>query len=136
MIFFVSPTYAEGFSNTILEAMASGLPIVSTDSVGVRDCLTHEENALLTQPGDISALAEALKRLISDHDLRQKLAEKAENEVKTRYSWPVVAEQLEGVYKKLSKEKVDTEWQAKYNINNTLEDADLSCRFREDPHLL
>jgi len=41
--------------------MASGLPIVSTDCVGVRDCLTHKENALLTEQADISALAEALK---------------------------------------------------------------------------
>src|SRR3712207_7442293 len=42
---FVSPTYSEGFSNTILEAMASGLPIVSTRAVGVVDCLTDGVNA-------------------------------------------------------------------------------------------
>ena len=63
---FVSPTYAEGFSNTVLEAMACGLPIVSTNVVGVIDCLRHEVNALLTEPGDINAQAEAIKRLIHD----------------------------------------------------------------------
>lgn len=40
---FVSPTYAEGFSNTILEAMASGLPVVSTNVVGVRDCVRPDD---------------------------------------------------------------------------------------------
>ncbi|HEA28719.1 MAG TPA: glycosyltransferase family 1 protein [Leeuwenhoekiella sp.] len=133
---FVSPTYAEGFSNTILEAMASGLPIVSTDSVGVKDCLTHYENALLTKPSAISALAEALKELIYNEKLRRKLVEKALREVETKYSWPVVAEQLEAVYLNISNEKIDSGWQSKYNMKNTLADADLSCRFRKDPHLL
>lgn len=133
---FVSPTYAEGFSNTILEAMASGLPIVSTDSVGVRDCLTHNENALLTEPGVISELAEALKELISNGKLRQRLAKKAMDEVETKYSWPVVAEQLEAVYHKISKKEIDRGWESKYDMGNTLADADLSCRFRKDPHLL
>ena len=56
------PTYAEGFSNTILEAMASGLPVVSCHAVGVVDCLRDGENGLLVQPGDIPALAAALRR--------------------------------------------------------------------------
>ena len=43
---FVSPTWSEGFSNTILEAMASGLPIVAARAIGVVDCLTDRENAL------------------------------------------------------------------------------------------
>ena len=133
---FVSPTYAEGFSNTILEAMASGLPIVSTDSVGVRDCLTHQENALLTQPGAIVALAKALKELILNEKLREKLAKTAKKEVENKYSWPVVAEQLDAVYQKIFEENIDTEWQSKYDTSTTLADADLSCRFRKDPHLL
>ena len=57
---FVSPTYAEGFSNTILEAMATRLPIVSTRAVGVVDCLRHKENALLHEPGDVPGLTAAL----------------------------------------------------------------------------
>ena len=58
---FVSPTYAEGFSNTILEAMASRLAVVSCRSVGVVDCIRDGENGLLTEPGDRAGLAHALR---------------------------------------------------------------------------
>ncbi|MFD0936068.1 glycosyltransferase family 4 protein, partial [Methylobacterium trifolii] len=61
---FVSPTYAEGFSNTILEAMAAGLAVVSTHAVGVSDCLRDDENGLLVMPGDVPALARALTRVV------------------------------------------------------------------------
>ena len=71
---FVSPTYAEGFSNTILEAMAAGLAVVSCHAVGVSDCLRDEENGLLTMPGDVPALAAALTRIITDAALRRRLA--------------------------------------------------------------
>ena len=46
---FASPTYSEGFSNTILEAMAAGLPVASCEVVGVTDCLRHDDNGLLTE---------------------------------------------------------------------------------------
>ena len=63
---FISPTYAEGFSNTILEAMASGLPIVSTRTVGVVDCLEDGVNAALVEPGDVDALTRATQRMLHD----------------------------------------------------------------------
>ena len=56
---FASPTYAEGFSNTVLEAMASGLAIASCRSVGVVDCLRDGENAVLTEAGNVPAHADA-----------------------------------------------------------------------------
>ena len=88
---FVSPTYAEGFSNTILEAMATGLPTVSTHSVGVVDCLRDEDNALLVQPGDVTGLRSALVRLRDDDALRERLATAALAEVRERYTWGRVA---------------------------------------------
>ncbi len=71
---FASPTYAEGFSNTILEAMAAGLAVVSCHAVGVSDCLRDGENGLLTMPGDVPAQAQALTRVIRDTALRRSLA--------------------------------------------------------------
>ena len=61
----------------VLEAMSFGLPIATTPVGGIPDVLKHEENALLFNPGDIDAMAEALRRLLLDSDLRQRLADKA-----------------------------------------------------------
>ena len=133
---FVSPTYAEGFSNTILEAMASGLPIVSTQSVGVVDCLTDGVNAALVEPGDVDGLTQAIRTMIHDDAYRIRLAQQAYDDVLTKYSWPVVAEQLERIYQQLVATDVDTRWKEQLDIDAEVEEADLSCRFRQNPHLL
>ncbi len=133
---FVSPTYAEGFSNTILEAMASGLPIVSTRTVGVVDCLEDGTNAVLVEPGDVEALTQATQRMLHDETYRVELARRAYEEVLSKYSWPVVAEQLEGIYRKVRNTELDHTWQETFDIESTVAEADLSCRFRQDPHLL
>ena len=133
---FLSPTYAEGFSNTILEAMASGLPIVSTRTVGVVDCLQNEENALLVEAGDLDALTDATRRLLDDEALRFALAREAFREVRTQYAWPVVAERIEEVYLSLMDLPVDTDWTDIIQTDERVEDADLTCRFRTEPHLL
>ncbi len=77
---FLSPTYAEGFSNTILEAMACGLPVVSCFAVGVVDCLRDGENGLLVPPGDVHALSAAIARLLDDAPLRRRLTAQAYDE--------------------------------------------------------
>jgi len=126
---FVSPTYAEGFSNTILEAMASGLPVASCFAVGVVDCLRDDENGLLMTPGDVPALADALTRLLDDAPLRARLAARALEEARTLYSWPVIARQIAGVYGGLLGTRPDTDWRL-------AEPPDPACRFRAAPHLL
>ncbi len=126
---FLSPTYAEGFSNTILEAMASGLPVVSCLAVGVVDCLRDGENGLLVTPGDIPALTQAIARLLDDAELRGRLAEAAYDEAKHLYSWPVIAAQIAGIYESLRGTAPDLRW--------TFDTPpDPACRFRAAPHLL
>lgn len=129
---FISPTYAEGFSNTILEAMAAGLPIISTRAVGVVDCLRddggEEDNSLLVAPGDVPALAEAIMRMLDDSELRARLSGRATAEVEQLYSWRAVARQIIGVYEGLKGTKPDTRW--------TLDETITPCRFRLEPHLL
>ena len=125
---FISPTYAEGFSNTVLEAMASGLPIVSCDAVGVRDCLRADENALLVQPGDITALAAALRRIIEDAALRTRLAKTALEECRRTYSWDAVGRQIMSVYADVSGEAPRSDFDTVLPMS--------PCRFRQAPHLL
>ena len=133
---FVSPTYSEGFSNTILEAMASGLPVVSTETVGVVDCLTDGENGLLVPVGAVDELADAVVRLLTDGDLRRRLAARALGDARRLYSWEAVGAQIQDVYADLRGAAPDPSWTAFYDPRRTVSDADLSCRFREAPHLL
>ena len=126
---FVSPTYAEGFSNTLLEAMASGLPCVAAEAVGVVDCLRHDDNGLLVPPGDVTALTAALARVLDDEDLRARLATVALHEVRTTYAWPIIGRQIDGIYCQLAGTAPDLAW---------AEDlaAPEPCRYRKAPHLL
>ena len=133
---FVSPTYSEGFSNTILEAMASGLPVVSTRTVGVVDCLTDGENGLLVPVGAVDELADAVVRLLNDAPLRRRLAAQALDDVRRLYSWEAVGATIQDVYGALRGTTPDPSWTGVYNPKRTVADADLSCRFREAPHLL
>ncbi|MGE6763529.1 glycosyltransferase family 4 protein [Corallococcus interemptor] len=133
---FVSPTYSEGFSNTLLEAMASGLPIVSTMAVGVVDCLEDGRDGLLVPPKDSAALARAMGRLMDDAPLRQRLAATALREVRELYSWRSVGRRIQGVYKELTGTRPDTRWTDLYDPAMTGERADPTCRFRAEPHLL
>lgn len=126
---FASPTYAEGFSNTILEAMASGLPTVSCRSVGVVDCLRDNENALLTEAGDREALAAALEKLLTDAALRERLATAALAECRRTYSWFAVAARILDAYRDAIAAGVPT--------RDVLEPIAMEpCRFRATPHLL
>ncbi len=125
---FVSPTYAEGFSNTILEAMASRMAVVSCRSVGVVDCIRNGENGLLTEPGDVPALAAALRRVLTDAALRDRLADTALEECRRVYSWSAVGRQIMDVYAQLIGTKPDLDWPTELPIT--------PCRFRAEPHLL
>ncbi len=125
---FVSPTYAEGFSNTILEAMASGLAVVSCRSVGVVDCIRDGENGLLTEPGDRAGLADALRLLLHDAGLRRRLADAALAECRAVYSWGAVGRQIMGIYASVRSEAPDLGWAETLPLE--------PCRFRAEPHLL
>ena len=125
---FVSPTYAEGFSNTILEAMASRLAVVSCRSVGVVDCIRDGELGLLTEPGDRDGLAQALRRVVRDVTLRRRLAEAGYAECRAVYSWAKVGRQIMDVYAAVAGRAPDLDWPADLPIT--------PCRFRAEPHLL
>lgn len=133
---FVSPTWSEGFSNTILEAMASGLPVVAARAVGVVDCLTHEENALLHEVHDVADLCAQITRLLDDATLRHQLATVALAEIETKYKWSHIAQQIiETLARNLTK-RPNNQWVESYKPTTTIKDADLTCRFRQTPHLL
>ncbi len=74
---FVLASRQEGLPVTLMEATSLGLPIVATRVGGVPQVLEHEVNALLVPPNDPGALLEAMARLATDPDLRDRLGRQA-----------------------------------------------------------
>jgi glycosyltransferase involved in cell wall biosynthesis len=72
---FVFPSWGEGFGLPPLEAMACGVPVVLTDSRGVHEYARPEQNCLMVPPQNIDVLAQAIRRVLSDHTLAQALAQ-------------------------------------------------------------
>jgi len=66
--------YREGFGLTFLEAMASGLPVIASDTGGHAECLKHGDNSLIFPAGNAEVLADCLRQLCSDGDVRMRLA--------------------------------------------------------------
>ena len=93
----VLPTHlGDGLPNVILEAMAYGVPVVSTRTAGIPDVVQHGETGFLFEPGDIDQMAFYIGRLLSDDALWQTLGQGSLEAVQF-YSWDAVAPQIEAV---------------------------------------
>lgn len=90
---FVLPSYAEGMSNSLLEAMACGLPVIASRIGGVVDVIEDGKTGILFEPGDISGLSSALVRLANDAELRQRLGIEARKKMVKDFSIERVAEE-------------------------------------------
>jgi len=75
MDLMILPSWREGFPNAVLEAAASGVPVVATRCTGSRDAVVPEVTGLLVEPGDARAIADAVLRILRDSKLRRRMAE-------------------------------------------------------------
>jgi glycosyltransferase involved in cell wall biosynthesis len=88
---FINPTYTEGFPRVLIEAMAAGLPIVTTDAGGIKDIIDEKQRQLMVDRNDRDAFAEKLKELAGNNNLRQELSKENLDRVR-RYSTQNVAQ--------------------------------------------
>ena len=96
---FVSASMQEGMSNAMLEAMASGLPIVTTHCEGVEELI--KDNGIVVEKAQASQIAKAIKKLAEDPETRKDLSVAARKQAE-KFSWPQVAEQYLSCYNKIA----------------------------------
>jgi glycogen(starch) synthase len=94
---FAFPSRGEAFGIALLEAMAAGVPSVAAAAGGIPELVRDGENALLVEPENPTALAEALARVVTDEALRERLVREGRNTA-VELSWGRIAERYEDVY--------------------------------------
>ncbi|MBI3300020.1 MAG: glycosyltransferase family 4 protein [Elusimicrobia bacterium] len=95
---FVLPSVSEGLSNALLEAMASGLPVLGSRVGGTAEAVSDGVSGLLFSPEDVAAAEGPLGRLMTDPDLRRSLGEAGRARALARYSLDAVAERALKLY--------------------------------------
>ncbi|WP_088007060.1 glycosyltransferase family 4 protein [Indiicoccus explosivorum] len=93
---FLFPTYTEGFSNALLEAMAMGLPVITT-GVGANKDMIEEKGGIIVREGNISDIVEAINKL-KNRELRQKISIWNLNKVKEHYQIDDIMGKLLSIY--------------------------------------
>lgn len=95
---FVLPSYGEGMSNALLEAMACGLAVVATRVGAAPEMIRDGIDGLLVDPGDRLGLGEALSRVVQDPGLRKRIGHAAASTVRDRYAIESVVTAIECSY--------------------------------------
>ncbi len=94
----------EGLPIAILQGMAAGLPIVSTDVGGIREVLAHGENGLIVPPGDSQQIATAMLQLLDDAAAAKRMGDAAQTFVRENYSMEKALRNLEAAYCRVCEE--------------------------------
>jgi glycosyltransferase involved in cell wall biosynthesis len=98
---FVLPSLSEACSNGLMEAMATGLPVIATDVGGNPDLVQHELTGLLVPPGDAPALAEAIVRLADGRALAAGLGERARTHAHSAFGMDGMVARMDELYARL-----------------------------------
>ncbi|MED1796860.1 DUF1957 domain-containing protein [Brevibacillus nitrificans] len=98
----VFPSLYEPFGIVALEAMAFGTPLLVADTGGLREIVRHGENGAMMYAGHVDSLVDQLRWLLSDSDMRHKLAQRAKADVQQNYAWAKLAAQTAELYRQFT----------------------------------
>ena len=98
----VFPSLIEAHSHINIEAMAAGLPVISTDAPGVRDTVDDGVDGLLALAGDPRSLAEKMAEIQTNPVRREQLVASGYKSVESKYDWSVVGQMFESIYLELT----------------------------------
>jgi glycosyltransferase involved in cell wall biosynthesis len=99
----VMPSIHDAFGVAHVEAMAAGLPTIGGEGTGAEDIASAGEGMVLVPPGDVTALARAIERLVADDAERDRLGEAARRTAADHFSWSRNADQTLALYEELTK---------------------------------
>ena len=97
----VFPSYREGFPNVVMQAGAMGLASIVSDINGCNEIIENEKNGLIIPPKNHDALAEAMKRMIDDVELRMIMSANARKMIRARYEQKMIWDELLKEYRSL-----------------------------------
>jgi len=100
---FVLPSSAEGLPNALLEAMATGLPVIATKIGGVEEVIENKKNGFLFEPGSVDQLAKGILTLLSQSDLAHKLGQQARRTIEENYAIDIISEKYLKLYAEIIK---------------------------------
>ena len=101
MDIYVQPSLFENISNSVLEAMAVGLPVIATNVGGINEIITHGKNGLIVKLGSDTAMADAIKLLLSHSGLREKMGRLGRQQVEKSFSIETMVSGYERIYKQI-----------------------------------
>ncbi|MHC4325383.1 MAG: glycosyltransferase family 4 protein, partial [Planctomycetota bacterium] len=104
---FISASMQEGMSNAMLEAMASGLPIVTTRCEGLTELI--DGNGLIVEQDNVEEIAKSVKRLADDPELRKQMSAAARKQA-AKFDWANLAKQYIQVYRTINHRKDNSRW--------------------------
>jgi glycosyltransferase involved in cell wall biosynthesis len=99
---FVLPSLNEGMSNAMLEALATGLPIISTNTGGAKELIKEDKNGFIIKFRDSEDIAEKIEKLINDKDMAGRMGAES-RKIAESLSWENIAKKYYNLYKEIKK---------------------------------
>lgn len=98
---FILPSLSEGAPNVIMEASASGMPVIASKVGEIPEMVLNDRTGILTPPKDVDAMTNALSRLIEDTDMARRMGDTGRKIMVENYSWDIICKKIEDEYQKV-----------------------------------